>query len=189
MTLVHDPETGDWVDTETGEKVERFDDIDPREAVLEDAARGVRAELDKLADTAHSVVESSIAIGRHLAAARALFPADREYGHWFEDQAFGFSVGWGRTLMLAAENEAEFRDAVVSQLTTGKSKKPNVQKAVRAALGKPEPEKKPDPLAQARKEWHGIRRNVELAVMKQENEYRISCSVLLAIFDALGVES
>lgn len=65
-------------------------------------------------------VEHHLAIGRCLREARELLPSDQAYGQWFRAQGFGFSQQWGWTLRTAAENEAEVRATVTSQLVTGR---------------------------------------------------------------------
>lgn len=162
--------------------------LDP-DAIREDCAATVREASRRGVAVAHEAVDIAIEQGRALLVARRTFPSDREYGAWFAAQSFGFSLNWGRTLKAAAENEAEFRAAVVSQLTTGT--KPNIDKAVRSLSapasgdGDDAPASPSPSPALPKKELHGIRRNVELAAKKGETEYRLSIALLLRLLDAL----
>jgi len=96
-------------------------------------------------------------IGRLLIQARAMLPSHRAFGSWLDEQGFGFTTEWSRTLRKAAEHEADVRAALQTQVANGTT---NFKAAVTAAvLPKPpvlappagkksvkkSPEKKPEP--------------------------------------------
>ena len=73
----------------------------------------IASEIHRIWDEtkAHQVSawEGYFATGRLLAEARGRFPANQDYGRWFDAQGFGFGVEWARRLMLVAEREADVR--------------------------------------------------------------------------------
>ena len=92
------------------------------------AARGldeIAADIHRTwgATKAHQVDawEGYFLTGHLVIEARTRLPQDREYGHWFEAQGFGFSTEWGRRLALLASNEDAARVAVASALATGEA--------------------------------------------------------------------
>lgn len=75
-------------------------------------------------------IEANLAIGHRLRDARELLPSDPAFGQWFAAQGFGFSQQWAWTLREAAEHEELVKQAVTSQLVTGRDG--NLEKAVKA---------------------------------------------------------
>lgn len=99
---------------------------------LPEIAESIKAKYAEGRRLNESQADLYLAIGRDLADARMQFTADQEYGRWFAAQDFGFSLRWGHTLRLGAENEPAVRAAVGSQLLTGNQ--PNFEKAVKQAI-------------------------------------------------------
>lgn len=69
--------------------------------------------------------EGYLTVGGLLIEARNQFPSDPLYGHWFEEQGFGFTPQWGGRLRRLAED----RPAVVALLDSalsGSGKLPGV---------------------------------------------------------------
>ena len=102
--------------------------------------------LDDLAETIHRAYatagrrsmeasEQYLIVGRALVEARVRFPSDRLFGEWFGSQAFGFSQQRAWTLRTAAEQEAEVRDLLTSQLVSGRT--PNIETAVEVLRKRP----------------------------------------------------
>ena len=54
--------------------------------------------------------EARFAIGHALMEARNLLKSNQDYGRWFKEQDFGFSIRWANTLCSAAHLETRVRE-------------------------------------------------------------------------------
>lgn len=77
--------------------------LDPATRTLDEIATSIRSNF-------MGGTEAQFAIGRDLLEARQQFPADRDFGQWFNQQQFQFARKRAWVLRLAAEHEDEVRE-------------------------------------------------------------------------------
>jgi hypothetical protein len=105
-------------------------EADPSDLSLDELAERIRIEFRQARRRSRTAVEAYLAAGRALAAARARFPSNREFGEWYRAQRFEFNRQRAWVLRSAAEREPDIRVLLASQLDNGRE--PNIEAAVNA---------------------------------------------------------
>lgn len=104
-----------------------------------DAERMAKRSLEEIAEDVHESyalgkqsyeqsIEAYLAIGRDLRHARECFAADQDFGRWFREQRFEFSLRWAWTLREAAAHEDAIRELVGTQVPT--DARPSIKRAL-----------------------------------------------------------
>lgn len=85
-------------------------------AVIEPATPANPKRLVTIASTIRKEfgkgIDAQFAIGHLLREARAMFPADRDFGNWVREQSFPFTNQTAWNLRMAAEREPEVREYI-----------------------------------------------------------------------------
>lgn len=115
-------------------------------------------DLDAIADRIRTVWRETrthqatawdgyVEVGSLLMEARSQFPADQDYGRWFDEQELGFGVKWASRLIRIAQDPARALALVESALATG-DEPPGVDRMIRLLYPPPPRERieEQDPL-------------------------------------------